>query len=180
MAIDKKIKEEVDLNTTLTTSDLKYILDVNKKAIEIYIKVDQQNEKILDTFDSFKDIYDNINKELDILKKSEHNIEMLLSMEIKDHQIFQNVLMDLKENSNTADVLLSANHDAHAEINSSLKEFKTSFTDIKINDIQAKDIIKNMENKIEEIEKNMFRLVILLSSTGISTIIGIILALMKK
>lgn len=145
--------EEPGTSSVLTSSDLKYILDVNKKAIEIYIEVDKQNEKILETFESFKEIYDTIQEELEILKKNETNIEVLLS---------------------------SDNNEAHTEIHANLKEFKQTFSDMKINDEKVKEAVENIENKIEEIEKNLFRLVLILGSTGVGGIITLLATLLKK
>ncbi|MEK6879006.1 MAG: hypothetical protein AABY22_05330 [Nanoarchaeota archaeon] len=148
-----KIEEQIDASATLTTSDLKYILDVNKKAIEIYIEVDKQNEKILETFDNFKEIYDSIQEELEILKKNEANIERLLSGD---------------------------NNEDHKKIIANLTEFKKTFGQMEITDSKVKEMVENIEKKIEEIEKNLFRLVLILGSTGIGAIITAVAGLLKK
>lgn len=95
-----------DINVSL--SELKTILDVNTKSIEIYIEVEKQNEEIL-----------------------------------------------LKLNSITSDI-------------TKIKENQD-----KINYVYefVKDTLKT---KITDLDKNIFRLVILLGSAGIGTIIAII------
>ena len=40
------IKKFDNSDDNITSSDIKYILDVNKKAIEIYLAVEQQNEEL--------------------------------------------------------------------------------------------------------------------------------------
>lgn len=156
MATDKnkfKIEDQVDPNTTLTTSDLKYILDVNKKAIEIYIEVDKQNEKILDNFEHFKSVAKMMTDELALIKRSEFNIE---------------------------DLLVSDNNDAHNEIMESLTNVKSSMDAVKVFNDKMKEMVENIEGKIEDIEKSLFRLVLILGSTGIGLVITIVSAYFKK
>lgn len=148
-----KIEDQTDDNTTLTTSDLKYILDVNKKAIEIYIEVDKQNEKILDTFEYFKEMAKEINEEVIVVRNNTINVK---------------------------DSLIADNNKAHSEINSYLKDFKDTFSEFKVYHDKIQEMIENIENKIEEIEKNIFRLVLILGSTGVGLVITIVSTYLKK
>lgn len=54
MAIDKK-NQKMEDNDLLTSQDLQVILDVNKKAIEINIEVEKQNEQVISLLESLKD-----------------------------------------------------------------------------------------------------------------------------
>lgn len=145
--------DEQDNSSALTSSDLKYILDVNKKAIEIYIEVDKQNEKILETFENFKETYDNIQEDLDIVKKAEVNIERFLEID---------------------------NSEAHSEMNKLLSTSNVAISDIKVNEAKLLEITQKIESRIEEIEKNLFRLILILGSTGIGAIVTITANFLKK
>lgn len=154
MVTDKnkfKIESQAD-SETITTADLKYILDVNKKAVEIYIEVDKQNEKILETFEYFKEVAEDIKDKLGALKVSEANMEKMLS--------------------NDSDV--------HDDIQSELGEFKDTFSSFEVHNDKMYEVVTKVEKKIEEIEKNLFRLVLLLGSTGVGLIISIVSTYLKK
>ncbi len=148
-----KIEDPVDSSASLTTSDLKYILDVNKKAIEIYIEVDKQNEKILENFDHFKDVSKGVNEELNVIKYNTSNVK---------------------------DSLIADNNRAHSEITTYLKDFKETFGDFQVHNDKIKEMLENIESKIEDIEKNLFRLVLILGSTGIGLVITIVSTFFKK
>jgi predicted nuclease with TOPRIM domain len=137
---------------TITTADLKYILDVNKKAVEIYIEVDKQNEKILETFEYFKEVSEDIKDKLAVLKTNEANIEKMLGN----------------------------NSDVHDDIQSELGEFKETFSSFEVHHDKMYEVVTKVEKKIEEIEKNLFRLVLLLGSTGVGLIISIVSTYLKK
>lgn len=147
-----KVEGPSDSNETITTADLKYILDVNKKAVEIYIEVDKQNEKILETFEYFKEVSEDIKEKLSALKSNEANLERLL-------------------NNNT---------DVHEEIQSELSNFKDTFVSFEVHNDKMYEMVSKVEKKIEEIEKNLFRLVLLLGSTGVGLIISIVSTYLKK
>lgn len=147
-----KVESPSDSNETITTADLKYILDVNKKAVEIYIEVDKQNEKILETFEYFKEVSEDVKDKLAVLKTNEANIERLLNN----------------------------NSDAHKDIQSELSNFKETFSDFQVHNDKMYEMVSKVEKKIEEIEKNLFRLVLLLGSTGIGLIISIVSTYLKK
>ncbi len=51
---------------------------------------------------------------------------------------------------------------------------------MKITDGKVKEIVENIESKIEEIDKNLFRLVLILGSTGVGALITVITTLFKK
>ncbi len=70
--------DERENNSTITSSDLKYILDVNKKAIEIYIEVDRQNEKILETFDELNKTIKEIQEKIENIDKSLFRLVLVL------------------------------------------------------------------------------------------------------
>ena len=92
-------------------------------------------------------------EELEILKKNESNIERLL---------------------------FSDNNEAHVEILDFLKEFKKIHDNMIVNDNKAMEILEKIEGEIDEIEKNLFRLVLIMGSTGVGAIITIIANLLKK
>jgi len=92
-------------DTNITSKELEYILEVNRKAVSIYTEVAQQNESIVSTLDKLETKINNIEKVVDAT-----------------HQ--------------------------------SIKE--------------------QIEEKVEKIEKNLFRLLIILSSTGVGMIYTVV------
>lgn len=50
----------LDANKPITSNELEYILDVNRKSISIYNAVSQQNEDILETLDELKNVISEI------------------------------------------------------------------------------------------------------------------------
>lgn len=62
---DKKRNEcELTEHTKLTSGDLQKILEVNKKAIEIHLEVEQQNEEVIKTLNIIKTTVENTDKSL--------------------------------------------------------------------------------------------------------------------
>jgi hypothetical protein len=49
------------LGEKITSAELEYILDVNKKAIEIHIEVEKQNEQILNVLEKIQKGQDRLN-----------------------------------------------------------------------------------------------------------------------
>lgn len=80
------IKKFDNSDDNITSSDIKYILDVNKKAIEIYLAVEQQNEELqreitenkVKTEESLKELKA-INEKLIALDKSLFRLIVVLS-----------------------------------------------------------------------------------------------------
>lgn len=71
-----------DKKSVVTSSDLQYILDVNQKAISIYIEVAKQYEKITSTLEELEDWYKKLQKDISVLKENKNeNIENIISIE---------------------------------------------------------------------------------------------------
>lgn len=140
MANEKKIQLRLgDGEGSITSSELEYILEVNKKSIEINIEVAKQNEQTLSTLDRLEEKVDFIfEKQKDHMRVNEEGFKII--EEAKD------VIDEIKKLSE--------------ETNKTLKDA--------------------IEKKVEEIEKNLFRLVIILGSAGIGTLLTIIQAFLHK
>lgn len=117
-----------DKDIHISSSELKSILDVNTKSIQIYLAVQEQ--------------YEDVSDEL------------------------TNISEKLEKLDGIGDKLKSID-----DINEKLKD---------LNDINNKIIIINdyinntLKSKIEEIDKNIFRLLVVLGGTGLGTIVAII------
>lgn len=74
--VDKK--GECKDHATLTSSDLKTILEVNKKSAEIYVEVEQQNEDILKDLSFAKDRLQEIDNKIVEMDKSLFRLIVLL------------------------------------------------------------------------------------------------------
>jgi len=107
----------------LTVQDLNNILEVNQKALTIYLEVERQNEHVLEV----------LQEEADKLDRLE-----VIEDEVKD-------------------------------VRRDIATFKKSVDEVG-------DTAKEIKKKLEDIDKNMFRLVLILGSAGIGTIITIIQA----
>jgi len=55
-----KYDENEERSTPLTTGDLRFILETNKKSIEIYLEVEKQNEEVLKKLESLSEDIDKI------------------------------------------------------------------------------------------------------------------------
>lgn len=64
MPTDKKSLEGLKDHATITSGDLQYILEINKKAVEIYIEVVQQNEEIIETQNILKSKLEEIDRSI--------------------------------------------------------------------------------------------------------------------
>jgi hypothetical protein len=164
---NEKKKSEVE-NSTFTTSDLKYILDVNQKAVEIYVEVEKQNDQVLNTLEHFKEVASRIEECLDEIKTTDSTIEELLSDDNNhDHTVIIDMLKIMTEDIR--------------ELSSELKDLKVDQVKTKeALDITIKRIDEEVKHKISEIEKNLFRLVIILGSAGIGTIFTILQTFLHK
>lgn len=169
MTNDRRTKPESDNKTSVISSaDLQYILDVNQKAVEIYVEVEKQNDQILKTLEYFKEVAANTEERLDSIKETESNIEELLK---DDNAHDHNTIVDLLK-SLTSDI---------KSLSAEIKELKTSETKTKDSiDIINKLIESEVKAKISEIDKNLFRLVIILGSAGIGTIFTILQTFVHK
>lgn len=162
--------DETENDSALTSSDLKYILDVNKKAIEIYIEVDKQNEKILETFDNFKEIYDNIEEELLSIKNNNLNLNYIL----QNYKQFQDRLEKiLNDNEKNVEQIKQQQVSIKASIESTLKDIYEN-TDKAILDSSK------ISSQIDDIDKNLFRLVVILGSTGVGALIAFLTSIFLK
>jgi len=142
MAIDKKQKMEDQDNLTL--QDLQVILDVNKKAIEINIEVERQNEQVISLLQSLTDDVKDVYLEYNNFKYSIQEIARFVE-DIKKSK--EESAKKIGEMKNTIDVL--------------------------------EKTINEMEKKSSDIDKNLFRLIIVLSSAGVGIITTIIQGLLK-
>jgi hypothetical protein len=80
------------LEDGVTATELEYILDVNKKAIEIHLEVERQNEQILETLGKMNDqIAEALNREENarsVLKDIQKGLDKLNSALFKLLTIF--------------------------------------------------------------------------------------------
>lgn len=109
----------------LTMQDVNNILEVNQKALTIYIEVEKQNEEILD----------HLERESEKLDKLDTILTELRDIKTK-HNDFARTLSDQSE------------------------------------------AIEELSKKTSELDKNFFRLIIILGSAGIGTVITVIQAIL--
>lgn len=64
MANDRNREYDIRVATKLSSADLQSILEVNKKAIEIHLEVEKQNEEILELLNHCKTKIDETEKYL--------------------------------------------------------------------------------------------------------------------
>ena len=170
MVNDKKLKSEIDFRdyTGITPADLKYILEVNQKAVEIYVEVEKQNDQILNTLEYFKEVSSKIEEDLDLIKSSDTKIiELLVDDNAHDHAMIIE--------------LLKTNLSEIKDLQNEISEIKSQNTKLKDTlDLVSKQTDSEIKPKIFDIEKNLFRLVIILSSAGLGTIIAVIQAFLHK
>lgn len=77
MANEKK-GSKIGEDGSVTSSELEYILDVNKKAIEIHIEVEKQNEQILNSLEEIDEKLDSIvEKQREHLRMTEDGKKMV-------------------------------------------------------------------------------------------------------
>ncbi len=149
-----------DEDISVTQTELKYILDVNQKAIEIYVEVEKQNEQIIDTLEHFKEVASKVEYKLnDINNTSSITFDLLKENLLEETKEIKKKLIDL-ENSQLK-----------------IKEISLELKD-RISEIDSKSI--EVEKKITDVEKSIFKLVIAISSTVIATIASIVQLLIKK
>ncbi len=127
-------------------SDFEYILEVNKKAIEINIEVEKQNEQIIECLDDTKLTYDRIEEKIDYILSSQ------------------------KEQKRIAD-----------ESKTLIEKSKELVEEVQRVAEESNDILKDaVKKKVEDIEKNLFRLIIILGSAGIGTLVTIVQSFLHK
>ena len=127
-------------------SDFEYILEVNKKAIEINIEVEKQNEQIIECLDDNKLVYDRIEEKID------------------------NILNAQKDQRRIAD-----------ESKALIEESKDLVEEVQRVAEESNDILKDtVKKKVEEVKKNLFRLIIILGSAGIGTLVTIVQSFLHK
>src|ERR1700743_1332640 len=157
MTNDKRPRLD-DRDPVFSTSDLKYILDVNQKAVEIYVEVEKQNDQIIKTLEYFKEVSSRIEEQLELIKQSDSNVEELLQDDNNhDHSVIIEMLKVLASEVKT----LSENI---RELRSDIEDNKTAVETI------TKQVDSELKSKISEIDKNLFRLVIILGSAGVGMI----------
>lgn len=155
MSNDKKPRLEDVKESVFSVSDLKYILDVNQKAVEIYVEVEKQNDQILKTLDYFKEASSKAEEQLAAIRESNAVIEELLKDDnAHDHTAIIETLKNLNITIGT--------------LANDVKEIKTSQESLE------KQFESEIKVKIAEMDKNLFRLAIILGSFGVGTIITLI------
>jgi len=138
-------------DTGITSSELQYILDINKKAIEIYIEVEKQNEEVLHNINEFKEKVENITLNLSDLNHINDKIED--KIELNNKKIQENEEKILKE----------------------LEEFKkTTVETLDKLDKSVSGIKTDTQKQLQDLDKNFFRLLIVLGTIGGGTILTII------
>lgn len=164
---DKKIKSDSE-TSVFTSSDLKYILEVNQKAIEIYVEVEKQNDQILKTLEYFKEVSTKVEEDLKSIKDLDSKVEELL---IDDNAHDHGVIIDL----------LKALTEEVQELKKDVSDLKNGESKLKDStDAITKQLDTEVKSKISEIEKNLFRLVIILGSAGVGTIFTILQTFLHK
>jgi DNA repair ATPase RecN len=134
-------------------NDLKYILSVNEKSIELNLEVSKQNETVIELLEELDNKLDNIEKSnfviCDLLKDDNNH----------DHNTIINFVKSIDENMK--------------ELNCSIKELK-----------EMKSSVVSIENelkgKIVDIDRNLFRLMIVMGSTGVGLIVSIVQGFLHK
>ncbi len=146
MAKDIKSLRDEDGEEVLTSSELKYILEVNKKAIEINIEVEKQNEEVISNLEEVKDFAERVEEKID------------------------NILYEQREHKRLT-----------LETKTIAEDSKEISEEIQKTGEETNEIIKDtLKKKIEEIEKNLFRLIIILGSAGVGTLVTIIQSFLHK
>lgn len=146
MVASKKDSENI------TSSDLKYILDVNQKAIEIYIEVEKQNDDIIQILNNLEEKFKDSSEVLELLKDHQQEIKNLLSNEvnIKNEQILDK-LKDLLSLAKAIE--------------------KNSDSENIIKNIESiDDKITKSSTKIDNVDKNIFKILVVLGSGGVALI----------
>lgn len=96
-----------------------------------------------------------------ILEVNQKSLTIYLEVERQNRLILET----LKENKETLEIV--------EEIKRDLEKFNTKLS-------ENEDAVAEIKKKIEEIDKNMFRLILILGSAGVGTIVTIVQALMHK
>ena len=113
--------------SSLTIQDLNSILEVNQRALTIYLEVEQQNKDMIE-----------------LISENTLNIKTLQEYNAKFEaiQVIQNTILKAV--------------------------------------ISNQESFESMKKNIEELDRNFFRLMLVLGSAGIGTIVGFIQMLVKK
>lgn len=128
-----KIIRNGDDYSGITATELKYVIEVNKKAIELYVEVEKQNEEIL--------------RELEELKERKYN----------DSDSLEKIHDDIKLLNNKLDLMGNKFDSLNNRFDSILKTI----------------------GKVDEIDKNLFRLLVFLSVLGAGMIFQVLNVLFK-
>jgi hypothetical protein len=162
-------RKKITSPSSFSSNDLGYILDVNKKAVEIYFEVERQNDQILTTLNYFKEVYDKLEDEIDIVKDGVFETKELLRDDNNhDHNVIIGMLKDIKD-----EIV-----DVKDYVDEKIKDV-ISFQEKSVKALKD-DIEKEIKSKISEIDKNLFRLTVLLGSTGLAVIVSLINSFIHK
>lgn len=147
MPTEKKNLKLGDAEDLITSQDLQVILDVNKKAIEINIEVEKQNEQVISMLEHFKEVSETVEEKIELIYESQRTF--------KEEQ--KEVKRILEENKKD------------------FEKFEIHIDEVrKFSEETNKVITDNIKADVKEIEKNLFRLIIILGSAGVGTIFTIL------
>ena len=146
----KDNRSKADQETIDHSIDLATILDVNKKAIEINIEVEKQNEQVIELLEENGEKHSAMEKKLDTIIDNQRDFKYIINSSLDNQKetfdfLYENIVKIEKMSEET---------------NKKIKEV--------------------IEKKIEDMDKNIFRLTILLGGTGVGTIFSIVQSLIKK
>ena len=148
-------------NDSVTLTDLKSILEINQKAIEINVEVEKQNEKILNSLEEIEGKIHDIDKAFDNFK----------SEGIKDQFKVQHLTDDIKS-------LMGLVGDLKVDIEESTVSQKDYIEKIGEVHSSVADIdFTRMYKLVEELDRNFFRLTILLGTGLIGGVSAVIIKL---
>lgn len=118
MATDKKQKMEDE--DSITSQDLRVILDVNKKAIEINIEVEKQNEQVLSILQSLKEDVKDIYLEYNNFKYSIQEIGRFVEDIKKAKEDNRKNLESIKNNIDSIEKIVSSIEKKNSEIDKNI------------------------------------------------------------
>lgn len=149
---NERLKKIEDLSDNVRLSDLQYILEVNKKAIELQLDVKQSNDAIIDSLEYFKDTLKKIEEELSTIKL--HELEKQSNQKIinlNDENIqnkIVDILQEFKEKILLLESVAKTNGASVDKINDRLRSISEEKLDVIKNKLDAE--IKPKLDKVSE------------------------------
>jgi chromosome segregation ATPase len=222
--VDSKLKSSKSSSAStdsalITVQDLNNILEVNQKALTIYLEVEKQNEELIERIVDNRSLNERLRDMLtsvdDAMKEQGHSNEI-------DHKLAADLLGQLmsaiRENRREIETNravgekiregifsveksiasfenhLDSIHDEHGVERIELKKLWDGVDELKKSLISVLDhqkklhqlievnttTITDVKSKTTEVDKNFFRLMIILGSAGIGTIIQVVFTFLHK